>query len=173
MNTKIPTDQELIIFWENVCQKLRKLMNKVLIIFRRAIDNSTQHGTCELHHKQLQFRRGVCICGKKPAFKTVIEYSSKAPPSPRNLRGAEERTAGWEELREGAVFTWFQPGFSQKEKIQRIEVKKSFRMKVLFTTDLVLIRAMRTKHQSACWEAQLTGRRFSGAQPHLRILTGR
>lgn len=36
----------------------------------------------------------------------------------------EERTVGWKEHRECAVFTWFQPGFSQQEEIQGIRSKK-------------------------------------------------
>ena len=79
VNIKILTDQELVTFWEDVSQKLRELMDKALF-FRRAIDNCTQHRICELHHKHLQFKRGVCTCGKKPTFKTVIEHSSKSPP---------------------------------------------------------------------------------------------
>ena len=125
VNIKIPTDQDLIIFWENVSQKLRELMNKALIIYRRVIDNCTQHRTCELYLKQLQFKREVCTYGKKPTFKNGIEHSSKSTSSPRHSRGTEEKTTGWKELRERTVITWFKPGFSQQEEIQGMQSKKS------------------------------------------------
>ena len=70
----------------------------------------------------------------------------------------------------------FLPGFSQvsvnRRKSKEYEVK-SFKMKFLFTTDLALMRAMRTKRQSVHWEARCTGQRFSSVEPHLQILTGR
>jgi len=47
VNIEISTDQDLVIFWENDSQKLGQLMNKALIIFRRAIDKWQNKSNCK------------------------------------------------------------------------------------------------------------------------------
>ena len=110
MNIEIPTDHDLVIFWENVSQKLRELMNKALIKFRRAIDNCTQHRTIA---NNCSSNEEYVPVGRSRHLKLVLNTAASPPP----------RTAGWKELRERTVITWFKPGFSQQEEIQGIKRK--------------------------------------------------
>lgn len=121
-----------------------------------------------LHHKQLQFKIKICICGEKLAFKTV--FTAARPPLALTLSGSWRKNSSvGGALRKCCIHL-----VSVKwRKSKEYEVKKSFKMKVLFTMDLVCNRATRIRHWSVCWMARLTGRRFSGAQPRLRILMGR
>lgn len=90
MNVKISTDQEFVIIWEYVCQKPRKCINKILIIFRRASMKSTSNNCSSKVEYDVVERRHL----------KLLKTQASLPPWP-DVRGeltteqpGEQNTAG-------------------------------------------------------------------------------